>query len=691
MRSRIIMFLLLFALATTMAQAQIAIIPNADEIMRNAKARRAAAESSTRSFTAALSTTSFVEIRPGDSKVVLMPERELIYESVGTIYQGRDIGTRVRIDAVRGTADISGPAANLVDNVRSLGGYFSIDDTKFVFLTTAIASPLSADMASFYRFEVAGRALRDGIPVYEVDLLPATDLFPVFEGKLWIAEGSYDLVALDLRPSKSTAIPFLREFHLTGRFSSVGGGSYQPESFELSGVAEVTALAFGIAEPEFAFRISTRLSDRHVNLPIPDSIRTQARQIVVRDGAERALPGFWEGRSSLSARQIEAIGESVLAARPSSSVALTALPYIDYNRVGSASLGATLGISAGPVAVGGMGGYSFGLQRPIGEVTARLKLGSGNAFQVIPRAAAFSLIDVTSTGDKSYPRIMNTLVAAGLHQDYYDFYRKDGWLAGVDVVYDPLRFTAEFERTRQFSLATASRWSLLTWNTKDFQDNPPIDDGGYQCVKADLEWGHAAPFLKITPVNDLDVRWSVSGLLGSKVDRDADFRLVEALLSLSFPVVETGYTPMMLTLLGAGGIGTATLPIQYQFRLRSSAASFGKPGGLVSPPKGFYGGTEYIALGGEFNLTDLWWRAIGLPTYKGRGVELVLAGAAARYIQRHPVGYTGTGDLWYSEVGIALSRIPLFLTDIVAGRVDARQGIGPLGQFGANFTFVVPL
>jgi hypothetical protein len=248
-----------------------------------------------------------------------------------------------------------------------------------------------------------------------------------------------------------------------------------------------------------------------------------------------------------------------------------------------------------------------------------------------------------------------------------------------------------FEQSRQFSIGNNARWALLTWKSREFPENPPIADGSYQTVQADLAWGKVTPFLKITPVEGIDLRWSLTGLLGSNRTTDTSFRLAEALLSLSIPMIRTGYNPITLTLLGAGGIGDSTLPPQYQFRLRTSAASFGKPGGFVSPPKGLYGGTEYLALGAEVNLTDLWWRALGLPVYEGRGLELILAGGSARYRQHHFTGYVGTGDQWYSEVGFALSRIPLFITDLVAGRADARWGLGPLGKFNANFTFVLPL
>jgi hypothetical protein len=228
-------------------------------------------------------------------------------------------------------------------------------------------------------------------------------------------------------------------------------------------------------------------------------------------------------------------------------------------------------------------------------------------------------------------------------------------------------------------------------SSKEFPANPAIEDGRYRTVQADLAFGRVAPFLKLTPMGDDDLRWLLTGMHGERTDVDTAFDLVEALVSYLIPLVRTGYAPITLTLLGAAGTASATLPPQYQFRLRTSAATFGKPGGLVSPPKGVYGGTEYLSLGAEVNFSDLPWRALGLPTIDGRGIELIVSGATARYRQAHARGYVGTGNAWYSEAGVGLSRIPLFLTDVVYGRVDVRQGFGPLGRLGGNFTLVLPL
>lgn len=673
---RILLVLLALCLFTeSLAWAQ---APSADEIVRRAVARRAEARRTGGPFVATIHTVALVDVRGDSTMVALLPGGEVAHEALGTFARDGDMGTRIRIYAERGDPNPTGLAGNLIGNVQSLGDYFSIDDDQIVLLNTSIASPLAEDAMEHYRFRYVGRSNR-GVDVHEIAVEPLSRLFPGFEGRLFITEESYDLAEADLRASDQTAIPFVDELQLIQRFAPVGGGAYQPESMELRGTGEVMAVAFGVADQPFAFAFISTLTNRQANVPIPDSIRAQLRTVVVDDDADRDQPSLWSGPGP----------EKEVAQER--AVSFSALPYIDYNRAGSASLGASLGVAVGPADIGLLGGYSFGLERGIGEASASVTLGETGPLQVTPRVSAFSQIATTTTGDKSYPRIMNTLVAASLHQDYYNFYRKDGWSAGLDVGYAPLRLAVTLEQSRQFSIGNNARWALLTWTSKEFQPNPPIADGSYQTVQADLSWGRAAPFLKITPVDAIDLRWTLSGLSGRERASDVSFRLAEALLSVSVPVVNTGYNPMTLTLLGAGGIGDSTLPPQYQFRLRTSAASFGKPGGFVSPPKALYGGTEYLAVGGEFNLTDLPWRALHLPTYKGRGVELIVAGGSARYRQTHPTGYIGTGDQWYSEAGIALSRIPLFLTDLIAGRVDIRWGLGPLGQFGANFTFVVPL
>jgi hypothetical protein len=676
------------------AAAQQADTPTAEEIVQRTIARRAEIRSATTSLTASLHSRSLVEIHSGNFIAsALLPTQQIADELFGTYYRDQEGKSHVRVTAHRGTLLKSGVSRNMIENFQSLGRVVSVDDRRIVVLNTAMVSPLADDAFQYYRYHTERQLDHDGIPVYELSIQPATTLYPTFAGTMLIARKTFDVVSLALTASEETAIPFIRDLRFVEKFSPVDGGSYQPESFELNAEGDVRMLAFGLAESEASVSITGTLDDRRINILPPDSMRMQTEPLVVASGARSMPPSFWNAQQSmLNQDQIGMVEESQRNNRPR-SFSTSIVPWLDYNRAGGMSVGLGGNVTFGRFTMNSMVGYSFALERSIDLGTFSVALGQEEGLHGTARVHLFSGIATTTVNDQSYPRIMNSLVAATLHQDYYNFMRKVAWGFGGDVVYDPLRLTVAFEDSKQSSLANNSRWALLTWTTKEFQPNPMITDGDYQTVQADLVWGRVTPFLKITPVGAVDLRWGLTGLLGRRTDSNsnASFRLAEALLSVSVPVVTTGYNPMTLTLLGAAGAGTESLPPQYQFRLRTSAASFGKPGGFVSPPKGLYGGTEYLALGMEFNTTDLWWRAMGLPTYNGRGVELILAGGSARYIQRHPTGYLGTGDLWYSEAGIAFSRIPLFLTDLVSGRVDLRYGLGPLGKFGANFTLVLPM
>jgi len=115
-------------------------------------------------------------------------------------------------------------------------------------------------------------------------------------------------------------------------------------------------------------------------------------------------------------------------------------------------------------------------------------------------------------------------------------------------------------------------------------------------------------------------------------------------------------------------------------------------GGFYSSPITAYGGTEYWTAHAEFNLTDIWWRFIGLPTYDNRGLELIIAGSTGRFFSDRRVYYFQTGKDYYSEIGFGLSRIPVFISNVIFLRFDARWGVGPLGsgEFGAGVFISLP-
>ena len=113
---------------------------------------------------------------------------------------------------------------------------------------------------------------------------------------------------------------------------------------------------------------------------------------------------------------------------------------------------------------------------------------------------------------------------------------------------------------------------------------------------------------------------------------------------------------------------------------------------FYSAPIGVYGGNEYYTVHLNYNLTDLWWRAIGLPRFEGRGMDLILSGSSGRYISHPSSYYKQTGNDLYSEIGFGLSRIPTFISNVGYLSFDARWGLGPLAHdsFGWGLGITLP-
>jgi hypothetical protein len=105
-------------------------------------------------------------------------------------------------------------------------------------------------------------------------------------------------------------------------------------------------------------------------------------------------------------------------------------------------------------------------------------------------------------------------------------------------------------------------------------------------------------------------------------------------------------------------------------------------------PINAFGGTQYVRAHIEHNFTDLWWRAIGLPTFENnRGVDLIgVFGAAKMWQDNAPFTpgrtYDATND-YYMEAGFAVGRIPSFISDLIYLRFDARWPVGGMAQRGS--------
>lgn len=618
-------------------------------------------------------------------------DRHSIIETFSRAYYS-DRGPRLVVIQRRQTANI--PAAS---NLLVLGNFVSFYDDEIPVLNTHIPSPLNRSTLSRYSFTLRERASFNGETVYVIDVKAATRLLPAFEGTLKIVASNYNLIEVDLHPSASTAIAFVHDLRFHQRFERFANDIWQPTLLEINGGAKVELLK-GFAVVDASLSATSIFTELVVNDSIPDSIYADERIVAAAPSADSSQAEFWEGNtlSELSDAEKETYRhvDSLVAAADTTSdrggLQLGLSPVIEFNRVGSLSIGAGITPRLGRVGLDARATYSIGLRRFFGSADINVNLVTGGEdWPSLGLTAGVFWALRPSSVDHPYPTIVNTAVAALFHRDYDDYHLAEGWRAGLASNWGDVELRLGFEESRQQAERITTSRSIFVH--EPFRDNPPITDGDFTTATATLRWGRPEGAIVISSATGIEAGATLTFLKGYQAG-GADFNSSRIAAHVGLPTISTGYSPMRLTINAVAGGGSATLPPQYQFRVPTSTAIVAAPTALLSAPVGVYGGTCYATLVGEHNFSDILWRAVGLPTYEGRGIEFLLSAAAAYSETTAPTGYASTRHQWYTELGFGLARIPTFVSNVFYLGLDARWGVGPLGagRFGAAVTLTSP-
>ncbi len=609
------------------------------------------------------------------------------------------------------------------NNLLAIGDFINFYSDEIDFLNTKLTTPLSSDAFAYYDFEMLDKTFLDDRYIYVIKVIPNTSTFPCFEGTINIVEKTYNLIELDLKPSKNTSITFLEDLKFIEKFSEVERDIWCPTYLFVSAKADVQVIK-GMMEVKLDLNATSIYSDIQVNQELPDYIykdrfgydtnfgfekdtltgaidstrryRAGDRTLLtVAKLADSAGIGFWEKNSlrEISEREKEmyieidslvSIEDSTPQKSESGWLPVDISPYLNFNRVASISAGLDLDYKYDLFSINGLGYYSFGQQKPYGVLSLNFRNVLTRHLDVY--ASVFSDIRTVSNDD-SYPMILNTAFAALFHTDYYDHFQKDGYNAGIRYRFNRFTIETEFENARHFSLDKSTNRSIFSNDL--WRENPKIDDGDYRSISLGIKYGSYSPFAIGT---DLQYKLQLDSKYGELSDGSNPFRWIQGSAEIEFSTFRTGYSPMKLHLKAEGGLGSKSLPLQEQFRMRNTYLINSGMGGFYSAPIAAYGGTEYWAAHAEYNLTDIWWRFLGLPTYDNRGLELILAASTGRYFSDRRVYYLQTKNDNYNEIGFGLSRIPIFISNVIFLRFDARWGIGPLGsgKFGAGIFVSLP-
>jgi hypothetical protein len=522
-----------------------------------------------------------------------------------------------------------------------------------------------------YDYRLLGTRRVNGIEMYEIAMTPKSKLKPLFEGTITIADRSFAVVGVDLRPNETFTLPFIKEIELRYRqqFALYDSLFWMPADIRIDGAFSVSFMGIGI--PRIGFRQVSSIYDYELNVPIPDSVLAQERVTVDSaaasydstywgpnlpvplTGADSAAYGTLDSTQTLE-KQFRPGGiVGALSDDGDSKEAWDLLGLVDarFNRVEGFFLGASHDFgSLVPQTVIGLGaGYAFSDQRGQYAVSLTVRPVPKGAFRV--GAAAYRRAERFPEGGY-YGDVVNSLTALLDKTDYYDYFRSEGFAAWTE--YSPTRrFSARVEVVNQDEdpMPVATGYSLFSID-RPYRPNPAAVEGTRRSVGASVRFGPERVALDFVTYNNLEL--AVEHSSPSLVPSAFDYTRVSSLLTLTFPVFGTDLLlPASFRARVFAGKGFRDLPPQRLFSADTRLtflAPFGvMRGGFI----GEYAGDGLVSIVLEQNFRSLPFLALDLPFLYRNGIELIAHGAFARAWN----GSVPTTDGWHSEAGVGISRI----------------------------------
>ncbi len=699
-----------------------------EEVIKRASER--AEENSKRIKT--LVSTTYTKMRVSvDAKMMSeLDDNESINETFSKVYVQRvpEKKKRIHILQRRQTKNIM-PEQNLA----VFDEFFDFTTPEITIIQTRLVTPLSPDALDDYQYTIVNKRPLGNLMVYEMTFEPKARMYPGFEGTLSIIEGTYQVIAADFAPTKETSFPFIKGLRYQQRYERIEDSLWVPMYQQASASAGVNLLT-GIAEIKAKVYAETYVTDVQANIQIADSlleppekdsakrgrvradvagagvnVRMRGSVVTVDDEADSTKPEFWEEHAfaelSDEEKQAYKTADSLAEAGPKKKtegeerqgvglfaigpVGFNLVPVIDRSSITGMMYGADITATYDRFTL--TAGGAFGQQgTQTGHVEANYDIVNSRDFDLSVRGSVYSKLATVQTSRMIFKRFDFLNISNVLYTDFSDFYRRDGWDVGIEATVGIFDIGVEGAWSRHITMPLIETVEREVVNAQD---------GDYRTIGASVSVAEPSFFDDLFGGGST-VFGTVSALYGEETGAALSFSKVEASLGTRIKTFATGYYPMRLDVDVFGGVAiTDSLPRQYQFSVLRRYNFFGARTDMLSVPINAFGGTQYVRAHIEHNFTDLWWRAIGLPTFSNnRGIDLIgVFGAAKMWQDNAPVTaartYDATGDV-FMEAGFSLSRIPSFISDLIFLRFDARWPVGGManrGSFGWAISLSSPL
>lgn len=526
--------------------------------------------------------------------------------------------------------------------------------------------PTAPEALEYYDYKLIGKTYISDVEVYKIRMTPKTKTRPLFDGTIMIAEGTYAVMGVDLKPNETFVLPFIKDFDLRFKqqFSLYDSIFWMPTDIRVSGGLTVRIIGFSL--PRIGLDQTSVMYDYAVNVPIPDSVLQKPR-LTVDSSAATFDSTFWQEHHVLPLTEEEQTAFETLDSTQTLEKQFE--PKGPLASLASENTGDFLGIVDARFTR--VEGFFFGgrytTDSLIQQTSVHASAGYGfsdNLFKYkLGGTYYFTAKKSLSIGGEVYRKLQNvpdgdfyspfaiSLMALIDKNDYRDYYLGTGWRGFISV--QPSRrmsATLGFLNEKQTAMDVTSNYSFFSRNVP-FRPNPPIIEGTMRSIQFDVLLGPQRSPLDLTNRNALELSVEHSSpSLGSEFD----FTRYHGLLQWNIKTFSQSllFSPVLRVNLIAG-TSSGTVPPQRYFTVDTRASGYAPFGTLRGGIVKEFVGDRYVMLNLEHNFRTVPFLVLDIPFLYRNGIELIVHGSAAQTW----LGKTSTSGGWYYEAGIGINRI----------------------------------
>lgn len=584
----------------------------------------------------------------------------MITESVSTAFWDKEKGHREVLKSRKQTANLD--AADNFAGVSYLPNFYDDNIEIAGFEVVGVTHP---DALKFYDFKLLNQTTRDSETVYEIQVIPARKLQPLFTGTIYVLDGVYALLEVSLKPNEVVDFPQpIKDFnsYYEQQFNNYGQDFWLPVDMRING--EIKIKMIGLEFPLIQFRQLSRITDYQVNVPLPDSLYADDDLFAVDSTTinsdslfnrnidtvplsndEQEAYATLDSTATLEkafkpsgflARFVEEDDESG-DSKPGflSGIPGSISPVLRYNRVDELHAGLRYSVNpADKLELRFSGGYSTGYEE--------WSYGAGFTYDLYGKdrfrqSIGFDYKARTLQRYESqvYSPVMILFGNLLGYENYYDYYRNEGYRVFTKLKFSgaDLSATLGYNSEKHRSLNTTSAYDILGRDNTP-RLNPAIPEGRLHS-------------LDITAGYNLDENYSL-GVTGLKragiyiehsedwLGSDFGFTRYTAALDWNFNTFyKRRFLPNTLDLKLSAGTFSGTLPPQRYGIADVAPGIVSFFGSLKTQRFQPYEGEQYLSLFAEHNFRTVPFEILGIRPLVEREVGIIVFG--------------GVGKTWVSE------------------------------------------